>query len=101
MTLLSSAGYLVGTYASIGLLDAKAPWIIVLSWVPFLSPYMMLSRWSSGHATPIELVGTMVLLVLTIVVAVWVAGRIYGAGVLMYGQRPGVRRMWKAIREAR
>lgn len=101
MTLLSSAGYLVGTYASIGLLDAKAPWIVVLSWVPFLSPYMMLSRWSSGNATPIELVGTMVLLVLTIVVAVWVAGRIYGAGVLMYGQRPGVRRMWKAIREAR
>ena len=43
----------------------------------------------------------MVLLVLTIVAAVWVAGRIYGAGVLMYGQRPGVRRMWKAIREAR
>ena len=101
MTLVSTAGYLIGVYASIGIVDANASWVVALSWVPFLSPYMMLGRMSAGEAGPIEVVGTMALMVVTIVVAVWVAARIYSAGVLMYGQRPGVRRMWKALREAR
>ena len=101
MTLVSTAGYLIGLYASIGIVDANASWVVALSWVPFLSPYMMLGRLSAGEAGPVEVVGTMALMVVTIVVAVWVAARIYSAGVLMYGQRPGVRRMWKALREAR
>lgn len=101
MTLVSTAGYLIGLYASIGIVDANASWVVALSWVPFLSPYMMLGRMSAGEAGPVEVVGTMALMVVTIVVAVWVAARIYSAGVLMYGQRPGVRRMWKALREAR
>ncbi len=101
MTLVSTAGYLIGLYASIGIVDANASWVVALSWVPFLSPYMMLGRLSAGEAGPVEVVGTMALMVVTIVVAVWVAARIYSAGVLMYGQRPGIRRMWKALREAR
>jgi len=101
MTMVSTAGYLIGLYASIGIVDAKAPWVIVLSWIPFLSPYMMLGRMSDGSTAPIEVLGTMVLLALTIVAATWVAARIYSAGVLTYGQRPGIRRMWAAIRTAR
>ena len=101
MTLVSTAGYLVGVYGSVGVLDPKAPWLVVLSWIPFLSPYMMLARVRDGSAAPVEVIGTVVLLALTIVGAIWVAARIYSAGVLMYGQRPGVRRMWRAIREAR
>jgi ABC-2 type transport system permease protein len=101
MTLVSTAGYLIGLYASIGIVDANASWVVALSWVPFLSPYMMLGRMSAGEAGPVEVVGTMALMVVTIVVAVWLAARIYSAGVLMYGQRPGARRMWKALREAR
>jgi len=101
MTLVSTAGYLIGLYASIGIVDANASWVVALSWVPFLSPYMMLGRLSAGEAGPVEIAGTMALMVVTIAAAVWVAARIYSAGVLMYGQRPGLRRMWKAIREAR
>ncbi len=101
MTLLSTAGYLIGLYASIGIVDAKATWVVVLSWVPFLSPYMMLGRMSAGEAGPLEIVGSIALLAVTIVGAVWVAARLYSAGVLMYGQRPGLRRMWRAIRESR
>ncbi len=29
----------------------------------------------------------------------WVAARIYSAGVLMYGQKPGIHAMWKALRQ--
>jgi ABC-2 type transport system permease protein len=101
MTMLSTAGYLVGLYASIGIVDARAPWVVALSWVPFLSPYMMLGRLNAGEAGPLDIVGSIVLLALTIVAALWLAARIYSAGVLMYGQRPSLRRMWKALREAR
>ena len=88
-------------YASIGALDPNAPWVVVLSWVPFLSPYMMLSRLNAGTAGPAEAGAAVLLLIVTIVVAVWVASRIYAAGVLMYGQKPSIGGMWKAAREAR
>jgi ABC-2 type transport system permease protein len=38
------------------------------------------------------------LLVLMIVAALWVAARIYRAGVLLYGQRPGARAVWHMMR---
>ena len=41
------------------------------------------------------------LLVLGAVVALWVAGRIYSAGVLLYGQKAGLRNVWKAVRANR
>ncbi len=101
MILLATAGYLIALYASIGIVDPKAPWVILLSWVPFLSPYMMLSRLNAGEAGPLEVGFAILVLIAAIMVAVWVASRIYAAGVLMYGQKPSIRGMWKAAREAR
>jgi hypothetical protein len=31
-------------------------------------------------------------------IALWVAARIYSAGVLLYGQKAGLRSVWKAVR---
>jgi ABC-2 type transport system permease protein len=101
LTLVVCAGYLVAVYASIGLLDPRAPWVVALSWVPFLSPYTMVSRLASGEAGPLDAAGAAVLLAVTIVAAAWIASRIYAAGVLMYGQKPSVRGMWKAMRVER
>lgn len=36
-----------------------------------------------------------------LVVSIWVAARIYSAGVLLYGQRPGWRQVLRATRVAR
>ncbi len=101
MTLVGSAGYLVAMYASIGMLDPYAPWVVALSWVPFLSPYMMVSRLAAGQVGLLEVGVAVLLLVVTIVVAIWVAARIYAAGVLLHGQKPSVRGMLAAVREAR
>lgn len=98
MALVSTAGYLVATYAATGLLDIRAGWIAVLSQVPFVSPFMMLSRVTAGEAAVWEIPLSIFLLVVAIVAAVWLAARIYAAGVLMYGQRPGVRAVWRLIR---
>ena len=85
MTLVVCGGYLVAIYASIGLLDSHAPWVVALSWVPFLSPYTMVSRLASGEAGPLDAAVAVLLLAMTIVAAAWIASRIYAAG------RPDVR----------
>jgi ABC-2 type transport system permease protein len=99
MTLLSTAGYMIGIYAAMGLLDIRAGWIAGLTQVPFLSPFMMLGRIAVGVASPLEIGLSIALLLATIAVALWVAARIYTVGVLLYGSRPGTRAIWKLLRE--
>jgi ABC-2 type transport system permease protein len=101
MTLLVMVGYLVALYASLGTIQMDAPWVVALSWVPFLSPYLMLSRFNAGAVGPLEVALAALLLVATIGLVAWIASRIYSAGVLLYGQRASLRVMWRAAREAR
>ena len=91
----------IALYASLGGIDIHAAWVVVLSWVPFLSPYLMLSRLNAATVGPLEVTVAVLLLAATIVSMTWVAARIYSAGVLLYGQKPGIRRMWTAVREVR
>jgi len=98
LTLLSTVGYLIAVYASTGMLDIRAGWMVALSHVPFLSPFMMLSRISNDGVDAWEVLVSIALLVLMIVAALWVAARIYRAGVLLYGQRPGARAVWHMMR---
>ncbi len=90
LTLISTAGYLIAVYASTGLLDIRSGWISVLSQVPLVSPFMMLGRITSDQVTPAEVLLSIALLVACIVGSLWLAARIYRAGVLLYGQRPSV-----------
>jgi ABC-2 type transport system permease protein len=99
LTLLSTAGYMIGVYAAMGLIDIQAGWIVGLTMVPFLAPFMMLGRISIGAALPWEIVLSLVLLVAMLALALWVAARIYAVGVLLYGSRPGARVVWRLLRE--
>lgn len=98
MTLVTTAGYMIAVYAATGLLDIRAGWVVVLSQIPFISPFLMLSRVVAGEAAAWEVVLSIVILVVSIAVALWVAGRVYAAGVLLYGQRPGMRAIWRMMR---
>jgi ABC-2 type transport system permease protein len=99
MTLIATAGYLVGIYSALGLLDIRATWVGILALVPFTGPFMMLGRIATGIATPLEVVVSLGLLVAMILVALWVAARIYAVGVLLYGSRPGPRVVARLLRE--
>ena len=101
MMLVSTAGYLVSVWAATGFFDLDAPWVVALSYVPFLSPYLMPTRLMAGKAAPWEAVIAMLLVVIAIAFCVWIAARIYAAGVLMYGQKPGLRLMARAMRSGR
>ena len=86
-------------YAAAGLLDIQSGWMKVLSQVPFVSPFLMLSRITAGEASWPEVVLSIAILIVTIAGCLWFAARIYAAGVLMYGQRPGLRATWRLIRQ--
>lgn len=98
MTLVTMVGYLIAVYASTGLLDIRAGWIVVLSQIPFISPFLMLSRVVAGDVAPWEVLLSITILVATIPVVLWLAARVYAAGVLLYGQRPGMRAIWRMMR---
>ena len=95
---LAMAGYFA---AFTGLNDPDARWVQVLSLVPFFSPYLMPARMLLTSPTPAEIGIAIGLLVVTLLGAIWLASRIYSAGVLMYGQRVGLRTILRATRVAR
>jgi ABC-2 type transport system permease protein len=75
--------------------------IRIASLVPFWSPFAMLTRVAIGRASATEVALSLVLLVGAIAVMSVVAVRVYAAGVLLYGQRPGLRQIVAAVVESR
>ncbi|MHB8458547.1 MAG: ABC transporter permease [Candidatus Limnocylindrales bacterium] len=98
MIALSMAGYFSASFA-VSAVDA--PWVAPLSFVPFFSPFVMLVRLTEGRASLAEIALAAALLAATIAVVMWIAARVYTTGVLMYGQRPGVRAFLAAARSRR
>jgi ABC-2 type transport system permease protein len=95
MSFLTMAGYILSI---VGLGSITARWLVVLSFVPFFSPFLMVTRIMVGRAEPWEVALSLGLLIATIVGVAVLAERVYGAGVLMYGQRPGLRTFIAAMR---
>ena len=71
---------------------------IVLSLIPFFSPILMLLRICVLLPPFIEILGSVVLLIVTTVGMIWFAGKIYRVGLLMYGKRPSLPEIIKWVR---
>jgi ABC-2 type transport system permease protein len=95
MSFLTMAGYLLAIFA-LGSITAR--WVVALSFVPFFSPFLMVTRIMVGRAEPWEVALSLGVLVATIGAVAILAERVYGAGVLLYGQRPGLRMFLAAMR---
>ena len=95
---LAMGGYFA---AFTGLNDPDAGWVQAVSLVPFFSPYLMPARMLLTTPSAGEIGLAIALLVIAVVGAIWIASRIYSAGVLMYGQRIGLRTILRATRVAR
>ena len=97
LSLIAMAGYLS---ALVVLLGGSGPLSRLASFVPPLSPFTMLARLMVSPVRPWEVVLSVVILVVTIAVVALATVRIYATGVLLYGQRPGLRRFIAAARRA-
>ncbi len=97
LSLLAVIGYL----SAIGALSGGGgTWITIASFLPPFSPFVMLARLMVAAVQPWELALSIGLLVAAIGVVAVVAARMYAAGVLLYGQRPGLRAFIAAARRA-
>jgi ABC-2 type transport system permease protein len=93
---------MAGYFVSFGALSTPdAGWVQVASYIPFVSPYLVAIRAAFGTIAPWEVPIIFVILLVTIAAAIWLAARIYSAGVLLYGQRLSIRQVLRAARVAR
>jgi ABC-2 type transport system permease protein len=69
----------------------------IFSYVPFTAPTTMMFRYAIDRAkTPVlDIVASMLILVAATFVAVRLSARLYRAGLLLYGKRPGFREVWR------
>ncbi|MFQ5855756.1 MAG: ABC transporter permease [Anaerolineae bacterium] len=74
--------------------------IKILSYFPLTAPIMMMQRLALDEVAPLEIASSIGLLVAGIIVGMWGAAKIFRMGILMYGQRLGVRQFWTALRQA-
>ncbi len=94
LTFIFLAAYLGSIF---GLNVPDASWVVVMSHIPFFSPTMMLMRVGMGSVAWWELPLNLVVMVVTIIIMFWLCSRVYRAGVLMYGQKPGFGKLLKLM----
>ena len=94
MSLIGIAGYLQAVLALSG---GLVGFIRIASFVPFWSPFVMFTRLTVGRVEPWEVALAYGLLIVAIGLVAVLAVRVYGAGVILYGQRPGTGRLLRAI----
>ncbi len=90
-------GFLVAEFALSNPAGAAVFWF---SQIPFTSPVVMMVRVAMGFdaGNVWQLIVSMVILVAGFVGAVWVAGKIYRVGILMYGKKVSYKEIWKWLR---
>jgi len=94
LSLVAIGGYFLAMMALSG---GIGPLVRLGSYFPFWSPFVMLTRLTVSRVEPWELVLSYGLLAAMIPIVAVLAIRVYSAGVLLYGQRPGARAIATAI----
>ena len=70
----------------------------VFSFIPPLTPLVMVLRLSSGSDIWIvEIIASIILLALTVLIAIWAAAKVFRTGILMYGKRLSVREVCRCL----
>lgn len=88
-------GIYVGFFSVMG--DPHGTVATIFSIFPLTSPIVMLMRIPFGVPWW-EIAGSLILLVMSIGVVVWVASKIYRIGILTYGKKPSYKDLWKWLR---
>lgn len=70
----------------------------IMTMIPLWSPILMPMRYVLGGATPTEVGISILLLLVSTVLVVRAAAKIYRVGVLLYGKRPSVRELIRWLR---
>ena len=89
------------TILAIGVIsNPDAPWLSALSFVPLLTPSLMMVRAVTKMPPTGEIVGTIALMIVSIVVFTWMCSKIFRTAILLYGKRPSMREVLRWLKEA-
>jgi len=97
LSLVAMVGYLT---AIVALGGGGGAWVSVASFLPPFSPFVMLARIMVTGVEPWQVILSIGLMIAAIAAVAVVATRMYAAGVLLYGTRPGIRAFVAAARKA-
>ncbi len=73
--------------------------VTLLTIFPMTAPIMAVMRLAMGEMPTWVLIVSIAVLIASILVAVWLAARVFRTFLLMYGKRPSLREMWRYVRE--
>ncbi len=91
LQLVGTLPIMVGLFASmVAVADSDGIFAVVMSLVPFTSPMVMMARVPFGRPGW-QIALSLALLVITVFVMIWLAGKIYRVGIFMYGKKPTFR----------
>ncbi|GAB2701284.1 ABC transporter permease [Paenibacillus thermoaerophilus] len=95
VTFLSVAGFYIGMF---GLSSPHSLLIKVTSFIPFFTPMIMFLR-AGLTSVPAWVVWlSIVELAVSVYLVGWLSAKVYRAGVLLYGKKPGMKELLKAMR---
>jgi ABC-2 type transport system permease protein len=77
--------------------DPNGTLATVLSWIPLYTPFIMMNR-AAADPPLFDLIGTMILLVASTALALWMSVKIFRIGVLRTGQPPRIIEMLRWLR---
>ncbi len=80
--------------------NPNMPLLRALSWFPLTAPTMMLLRLPMTEVPVVDVVGSIVVLLISIPVLLWAGAKVFRMGLLMYGKRPSLAQVVRALREA-
>lgn len=95
MTMLSLAAFYIAIFS---LAAPNSVLMKVSSYIPFVSPTSMIVRIGMGDPPIWEILASIAILVLSILFFGWLSAKIYRTGVLMYGKRPTLKELGKAMK---
>jgi len=72
----------------------------ILTYIPLLTPTFMVLRMPIQMPATWEFLVTIPLLIVSVVVMMWVAGKVFRVAILSYGKRPSIRELVRWVRES-
>lgn len=84
--------------AQYALVEPEAPFAVVASFIPFISPFVMFTRIAISAVPVWQIVVAVVMNALMVALCFYVAGKIYRIGMLLYGKLPTPKQVWNALR---
>jgi ABC-2 type transport system permease protein len=95
LTFVSLAGFYLGIF---NLSNADSLLVKITSFIPFFSPYVMVLRVGVGNVPAWEVLVSLGIMLVSIYVFGWLSAKIYRTGVLLYGKRPSIKELRKAMK---